>query len=293
MARTLFIVDDDLLKTLPDVTRDKMKVELKDIYSFVPKFIAVLTLPKVFPERLDFTDSVVKIVKSGDMLAEATTRAKTQQMRSLGSQIQKAKLPVKVPEVKREAAVVERGGLGWHAKDVLAVAGKKVAIVQTGGIVALDFIKTEVMTKTAPNGWTADEAKARSNKLRTQAQLSHGDEGKKRLAEADEVLKKSKAHWVLLENPIKDWPRPLQEAAGVALARTIAHEARHQYVVGHADGGGLGGESAEIYGLDTTARFIPEDQRLIAAAMVRLEAAQARAGIHLKTLPSDQPFAFS
>jgi hypothetical protein len=61
---------------------------------------------------------------------------------------------------------------------------------------------------------------------------------------------------------------------------------------GHADEGGLGGESADLYGNDRTATFIKTDQKDILGALTKLEQDQKKADVLIETFPKGQPFAF-
>ena len=79
---------------------------------------------------------------------------------------------------------------------------------------------------------------------------------------------------------------------GIALGRLVAHEARHQYIVDHFDGGGLGGESADLLGVASTEKLHKDDQKNIVGQLAKFETTQNTATIHIETFPNGQSFAF-
>jgi hypothetical protein len=88
------------------------------------------------------------------------------------------------------------------------------------------------------------------------------------------------------------WPKEYQEAVGTGLGRLIAHEARHQYVEPHFNGGGLGASEPVLWGDKNFEQFDKGDQSQISAKIHQLKAEQQSATILLETLPKDQPFPF-
>lgn len=288
MAKTLFILDDAVARGLGQTIIDAMKKELAVIFSFDSSFKIAMTAPDKIPALIDFTDSIVKVVATEDDVTIMQNRSTGQQIRSLEVQIQQRKLSIKLAEFKRSPATPERGGVGWHNKEVLASA----ALCQTGGIASLETVVETVLTQFAPNGWTLEEAVARADAIKRKAAVAHPTEQKKMVEDAEAALKKSVAHWKLQGAAPNTWPANLQVAAGQVLGRIIAHEARHQYVVDHFKDGGLGGESPELYGLASSETFLPDDRKLIAGALREWHRKQGTATIRLELFPRGQPFAF-
>jgi len=85
-ARTLFIIDDATLKSLGSTIVAKMMDEVKSIFSFAPKFTVLMTTPDKIPEKIDFTDSIVKVVATDNDVTTMQNRARRWQPESrLGS----------------------------------------------------------------------------------------------------------------------------------------------------------------------------------------------------------------
>ena len=125
MARTIFIIDDATLKSLGSAIIAKMMDEVKSIFSFAPKFTVLMTTPDNIPERIDFTDSIVKVVATDDDVTAMQNQAEQQELRSIEFAIKKNDLNIKMAAFKRNSAKPERGGVAWQAKEVLAVAARK------------------------------------------------------------------------------------------------------------------------------------------------------------------------
>jgi len=117
MARTLFILDDATLKNLGSAIVAKMMDEVKSIFSFAPKFTVLMTTQDKIPERIDFTDSIVKVVAADDDVSTMQNQAEQQELRSIEFAIKKNKLNIKMASFKRNSATPERGGVGWQAKE--------------------------------------------------------------------------------------------------------------------------------------------------------------------------------
>ena len=129
MARTLFIIDDATLKSLGSAIVAKMMDEVKSIFSFAPKFTVLMTAQDKIPEKIDFTDSIVKVVATEADVTAMQNQAEQQELRSIEFAIKNNNLNIKMASFKRSSAKPERGGVSWQAKEVLAVGGQKVALV--------------------------------------------------------------------------------------------------------------------------------------------------------------------
>src|ERR1700729_1974848 len=130
MARTLYIIDDATLKSLGNAIITKMMDEVKSIFSFASKFKVLMSTPDNIPEKIDFTDSIVKVVAADGDVTTLQNQAEQQEIRSLEFAIKKNKLDIKLAAFKRNSAKPELGGVGWQAKEVLANGNHKVALVQ-------------------------------------------------------------------------------------------------------------------------------------------------------------------
>src|SRR5277367_6600572 len=101
MARTLFIVDDATLKSLGSAIVAKMKDEVKNVFSFAPKFTVLMATPDNIPEKIDFTDSVVKVVATEDDVTAMQNQAEQQELRSIEFAIKNNNLNIKMAAFKR------------------------------------------------------------------------------------------------------------------------------------------------------------------------------------------------
>jgi hypothetical protein len=284
MARTLFIVEDATLKSLGSAIVAKMMDEVKSIFSFAPKLTVRMATPNNIPERIDFTDSIVKVVATEDDVTAMQNQAEQQELRSIDFAIKNNNLNIKMAAFKRSSAKPERGGVAWQAKEVLPSGGQKVALVQTGGIAAVETAATETLTFLAPDKLTLKEAEAKRDGKLNKAKLAHGRDQEDKIAETNASFEKSKKHWALQGN--------LQDTLGITLGRLVAHEARHQYIVDHFDDGGLGGESAELLGVASSEKFHKDDQKNIVGKLAKFDTIQKTATIHVETFPKGQAFAF-
>src|ERR1700730_12808382 len=123
MARTLFIIDDATLKSLGSGIVAKMTDEVKSIFSFAPKFTVLMTTQDNLPERIDFTDSIVKVVDGEADVTAMKNQAEQQELRSIEFAIQNNHLNIKMAAFKRSSVKPERGGVAWQAKEVLPSGG--------------------------------------------------------------------------------------------------------------------------------------------------------------------------
>jgi hypothetical protein len=261
MSRTLYIVEDDVTKGLGGAILAKMLDETKSICAFIKNFTVVMTAADKFPPLIDFTDAIVKAVAKDADVTPMENQAKQQQRQSIDVSLKAKGLNVKSDQLERNTANPDRGGVGWHGKHIVAVNGKKAALVKTGGLVSLETVNQTVLTYLAPNNWSMDDAERAKTKTLNNARLLHGKDQESEIKRANERFAKSKNHWDLKAKAPKDWPPAYQETFGIALGRIVAHEARHQYVGPHFDEGGLGGDAPELLGMDKSAKFLADDQK--------------------------------
>ena len=291
MANTLFIIEDDVLTNLPQSVRDKALAETKRIFAFVR--LNVLTRPSSqFPTTLDFTDSIVKIVETDGEVGAVQNQSVRQQMSNVLQSIQRHGINVTSRGVPtRFASTPERGGVGFQLKEIMTVGAARLAMTVTGGVAALESVKSEVVEAFA-------DGRERQEILQHQRDAINGTPRKKgqglgyfathqALIDTRELFA-----YDLLGMDLARWPKDYQEAVGTGLGRLIAHEARHQYVEPHFNGGGLGASEPVLWGDKNFEQFDKGDQSQISAKIHKLKGEQQRATILLETLPKDQPFPF-
>lgn len=292
MARTLFIIDDATLKNLGSAIVAKMMDEVKSIFSFAPKFTVLMTTQDNIPEKIDFTDSIVKVVDGEADVAAMINQAQQQELRSVEFAIKNHNLNIRMAAFKRSSAKPERGGMAWQVKEVLPSGGQKVALVQTGGVAAVETAANDTLTFLAPDKMSLEEAEERRDHKLNKARLAHGKDQEDKITETNTSFQKSKKHWALKGTDPKSWPQNLQDTLGIALGRLVAHEARHQYIVEHFADGGVGGDGAELLGVASSEKFHKDDQKNIAGKLAKFETIQKTATIHVETFPDGQSFAF-
>jgi hypothetical protein len=290
MANTLYIVDESPFSTLPKITRDQAIAEVKGIFGFVAGFSVSPTSPSSFPTRFDFTDSVIRVVET-DAEVDANQSNRTQtaninfSIRQTGANVQP------MPQAGRAPVLPDRGGVGFQNKQVVTSGAQVIAIVITGGFASLESAKTAVVEFLA-DGKTKEEVED-DRKKAIEGTAKHKPEGlgyfgkHKALVDTRRLMM-----WEMLAKPLADWPEEHKKSVGGALGRIIAHEARHQYVAAHFNGGGLGADSPSIWGDPNFTKFDTGDQTGIATALRNFTRLQRTVTIHLETNPRNQPFPF-
>lgn len=286
MANILFIVEDKIFVDLPASVRDHALVETKRLFAFIPQFQVVTRQPARLPATLDFTDSVIKLVETDDEVSTVLNQSFRQQMANIRHSIKQNGFNPPTNMVQRFPAIPERGGVGFQQKEIIMAGRTRLAMTVTGGIVSLEAVKSEVVEVFA-GGRTKKEILDDQDKAIKKKGLA-GYFGKHRAL----VDTRGLFSYDLVEKRLKDWPKDYQDAVGVALGRLIAHEARHQYILPHFDGGGLGASEAAIWGDKNFEQFDRQDQSSLLARIQQLRTEQRKANIHLETLPRGQPFPF-
>ena len=291
MANTLFIVEDDVLTSLPQPVRDTALAEAKKLFAFV-KLAVVTRVPGQFPTTLDFTDSIVKIVETNGEVGAVQNLAVRQQMANILHSIRQRGINVKSTGVtSRSAATPERGGVGFQMKEIITAGTARLAISLTGGVAALESIKEEVVEEFAGGRDLREIQKHRRDAIHGTARKKA--QGLTYFGTAQALTdERGLFSYELLTKDLARWPKYYQEAVGTGLGRLIAHEARHQYVAPHFNGGGLGASEPVMWGDKNFAQFDKGDQSEIATMLRKLKAEQQKATILVETLPKDQPFPF-
>lgn len=286
MANTLLIVEDKIFVDLPPSVRNNALVETKRLFAFIPRFQVVTRQPTQFPAAVDFTDSIIKFVETDDEVSAVFNQSFRQQLSNIRHSIKQNGFNPPTNMVQRFPATPERGGVGFQQKEIVQAGQTRLAMTVTGGIVSLETAKSEVVEAFA-GGRTKKEILDNQDKAIKKKGLA-GYFGKHQSL----VDTRGLFSYDLLDKNLTDWPKDYQDAVGVALGRLTAHEARHQYVLPHFNGGGLGASEAAIWGDKNFEQFDRQDQGGILAEIQRLQKEQRRANIHLETLPKGQPFPF-
>jgi hypothetical protein len=292
MAKTLYIVEDSAYTNLPEAVRKTAMAELPKLLGFIKNFKVVTKQPAQFSAQFDFTDSIVKVVDTEGEVGAVQNQSIRQQLKNIEFSITQNGAKLADSDPKHFAATPERGGVGFQVKQIINGGAKKMAMALTGGIASVEFVKEEVVDHFA-GGRTRKEI------LERQRKMIHGTANRKGMgtekyhnSDDGKLDKRHLAALGMLGVELKNWPKDYQEAAGIGLARVIAHEARHQYVAPHFEGGGLGAGEADIYGDKNFEQFDNEDQKEINTTLAELERLQKTATVHLETIPKGKPFIF-
>ena len=242
MARTLFIVKDRIYLNLNEIVRDLLLEELRKIFKFIVGFKIKPTVAADFPQALDLSDSVVRIVETKLDGSAFVNSAWRKQYHNVRKGI--IKLGIEPPAYsppRRFPAAPERYGSAFHAKQVVRAGQISLAIPYMAGWISLNAVKEDA----------SDLAKSIRPKETRKAPWS----------------KKALTYWMSADSLLHT--KDILELEGRLLARGIAHEARHEYVLEHADTK-LGSDSAITSdGNDT--RFSSKDQKEISGAIARFE----------------------
>lgn len=291
MANTLSIVEDSDFTDLPKSVRENAVAETKKLFAFIPKFVVATRQPVQFPATLDFTDSIVKIVGTDDEVTSVMNQSIRQQMLNIRQSIRQHRIQFTGGVPDRFPATPERGGVGFQQKEILTVVtdGRitdRLVMTMTGGVASLETVKSSVVE------WFADGRT--EQEIQEQQKKAISKQGLERYFATYQSLKDTRdlVEWELMAKGLADWPKDHQDAVGIVLGRLIAHEARHQYVLPHFNGGGLGADAAVLFGDKNFEQFDKQDQSEIFLRINVLRRTQQTGTIHLETLPKGQPFPF-
>jgi hypothetical protein len=305
MANTLFIVKDADFTHLPSQISSGAVAEVKRLFGFLRNFTVSVLEPVRFPERLDFTDSIVKIVEDSDSVQPVLNQALRVEMHNVVFSATQHRVNLQVPPGGHSAATPDRGGVGTHQKEIVDPNNLRLIVTITGGVAAVDFAK-EAVLENATGGRTIDDIESSRNRRlwgpsgRPQVVTVGGERetafGKDfvRYFASHQSLKDTgdELTWGLLEKGWSDWPKNLQNGVAVALGRLIAHEARHQYILQHSSSG-LGADEPRLFGDKNFENFEKGDQNAIISRLAALRKEQSHGTTHLETLPTGQSFPFS
>src|SRR5260370_376680 len=116
MARTLFIVRDDVFRNLPSRITDGVVAEVRRLFRFLASFTVSVLEPVGFPERLDFTDSIVKIIEDDDSVTAAVNQARQIELDNLVFSAQQHGIRLNTPPPSRSAAIRTAAGSHFSRK---------------------------------------------------------------------------------------------------------------------------------------------------------------------------------
>ena len=244
-SRTIFVVDNDVFKSLPWETRTRAGDEIASQFAFVnskaPMTVIFLD-PGRFPEEFNFSDAVVSVT---DLPPNVHVHgALTQQVNNLNRAISTLGSRQRFPAPDPTRLTPERYGLASMNKFVTsAAAGTQVAAPLMASAVNLGDLINYVNEEYIP-------------------EVYHKGQSRK-----DEIPK-DKTKWTGLH----------KEIVGIALGRAMAHEVRHLYVrnpVHAADG--LGSDGARLFGRDLIKdpiTFSAADRTSIQSSITTLEGQQ-------------------
>jgi hypothetical protein len=285
MAKTLFIVDDDFYHGLPEAVQKKLISEVKSLFSFIPQFNVEARKADHFPATIHFTDSVVMLVEE-DLAVEAAMH-----------QIQRAedanvKYSIKSAQLHLDLTTPpdsfdgdpDRGGVGGHWKTVVADgAGTKTSITMTFGVASLESAEQAFADELLHGRTAQDIRKEQRGKDADWFKTKEGIQSAKDLQQAERLSQ---------HKPLKEWPQDQWDSIATALARIVAHEARHQYIVEHSSKG-LGADAARVWGDKNFEAFDGTDQANILQKIKDLETSWGTATVHLDLCPPQRPSPFA
>ena len=295
MAKMLYIVDDEVFQGLPDAVQKKLLDEVKNIFSFIPGFAVEARKPKLLPAAIHFTDSVVMLVESSDATDAAARQIKRQANANLRFSIRKTGVHFTLRDVQESIDEnPDKMGVGGQWKEVMTEGGgKQVSITVTFGVASLDAAKDLVVRSDLHEQTLADILRKQEKRIQ---ELGGGLAGAARFCAKHEGLiferDKMEAELMTKHIPLKDWPKYLADKVALVLARTVAHEARHQYINDHSQNG-LGSEEMPLLGDDKGfEKFDGSDQANIVHKINQFDKDWKSAAIHLELCPQGQSSPF-
>lgn len=259
LNRTLYVVQNDVWKSLPAAVKSGAESELNRVFAFVgktagekPFSIKILSSDQL-PEQFDFSESIVSVIQED--VGSYLDNAFALQQKQINDWLTTQKVPVgATASQSRESRTPELIGRGGQSKHVLKEGANSFAIPQMAGAVDI----REVVKSFLDN---IDSLLA--------AQMV------KLPGKGTDISK-----WpatVISEKGTTSWS-PL-DMLGAPLGRAIAHEARHEYIGGTHSETGLGKDSAAIIGEKNSENFSDEDQKAIVAKIHGLEKDQGNATV--------------
>jgi hypothetical protein len=259
LNRTLYVVQNDVWKSLPVAVRTGAENELNRVFAFVGKtagekpFTIKILSSDQLPEQFDFSESIVSVIQ--EEVGPYLDNAFALQQKQINDWLTTQKVPVGTTASQpREARSPELIGRGGQSKHVIKEGANSFAIPQMAGAVDIrevvksfldniDSLLNEQMVKLPGNGTDISKWPATV------------------------TSKRGTTSW----NPL--------EMLGPALGRAIAHEARHEYIGGAHSETGLGKDSAFIIGEKNSENFSDEDQKTIITKLHGLEKDQGNATV--------------
>lgn len=294
MANTLFIVKDAAFKAMPSPVADGAVAEVRRIFGFLRTFTVSVQEPAAFPERLDFTDSIVKIVEADDAVSAAIDQARRAELDNVVASARKNGVNLTRPPESRSVFNPDRGGVAFQQKEVIDPSGLRLIMALTGGVASQEFAK-EAVVEFATGGRSLQDVQDSQNKgaWGPSGRPKPGQAPNARYFASHQSLRDiaDEQTWGLMKKGLGDWPRNLQDDVAVALGRSIAHEARHQYIGPHA-ANGLGADAPIIFGDQNFQDFDASDRSDIFAKLTSLARQQAAGRTHLDTIARGRAFPF-
>jgi len=289
VAKTLFIVDDEVFQGLPGAVQKKLVAETKKLFSFVPGFTVEARKPALFPAMIHFTDSVVMLVGHDDEVDAAVRQISRAEDANIRFSIKQAGVNISLDKLKQSfSGDPDKGGVGGHWKPVVTEGGgKKVSITMTHGVASLQAAEQAVVEEDLHGRSLADILKQREKKIH--------DKGMARYFGSHEALvsvrEEMEAELMTKHKPLKDWDKGLADNVATALARVVAHEARHQYILAHS-AKGLGADSPRIWGDKNFEEFDGTDKANINNKINQLTTDWGSAVVHLELCPKERSSPF-
>ena len=167
MAKTLFIVDDDVFQGLPGAVQKKLVDETQKLFSFVPGFTVEARKPAQFPATIHFTDSVVMLVGNDDEVDVAVRQIKRAEDANIRFSIKQTGVNISLDKLNQSFDFdPDKGGIGGHWKPVVTEgSGKKVSITMTYGVASLESAQQQVLEEELHGRTLADILKQRDKKI--------------------------------------------------------------------------------------------------------------------------------
>jgi hypothetical protein len=287
MAKTLFIVADNVATGMPQPVLDGAIAETKRLFAFAHLAVELRAATRI-PALLDFSDSVIRFVENSDGVASYANDKFGLQSKNVRKAISQRGFNLTESSFGRFSGAPERVGVAFMHKVVVPGGSAKLRVTMMGGAVSLQSVQEGVVSQLAGGRSKGEILKSEADARKKEAK---DPKYKYKGSTLETENKRDLAFHALMDSELKKWPAGHQDSVGKALGRVVAHEARHQYLSPHADTE-LGSDEPNYWGDKNFEQFSQDDQSAITLEMRSLAQLQATATIHIGTFPSGEPFPY-
>lgn len=277
-SRRIYVIQSPEFENLPPVAQKTASDELKAIFAFVPMSTHIIK-PESFPIGVNFSDAVVSVVSSA--AGVHVDQALRTQMKNAEHSLTNLGIPMQSGgSLSHRPGHPERIGLASMNKQILRSGNRSLALPLMAAAVSLEDLLDVFREE------YGDDPVFKQIRDRQSRGSKNGLPDTKYWSSRQSLIDIRDLQPLKLvnDNPKapQRWLVPTQELFGKVLGRAIAHEARHLYILQHANAG-LGADSPQLLGRHFE-RFSDDDRKKIKKSILDWEKKQGTAAI-VQTFP--------